>query len=113
MTDQNETQEVAVAEKKIDIAARVFKECASLDKPRATFMNIMVTDHKLSKNCAASYYQMLKMEAEGKGRYKHHKYVSKKAKAEKAALAAAATPEVPAGVTEIAAETSQDAAANA
>jgi hypothetical protein len=61
--------------KKIDLAEVLFKEVhlQGHEKPRAVFMKRAQKELELSKNCAASYYQMLKYEADGKGtRYKHH-----------------------------------------
>lgn len=66
---------------KMSLCEPIFKEIygnKEIEKQRKVFMDRTMKDLGLSKNCAASYYQMLKMEADGKGsRYKHHKRKAK------------------------------------
>lgn len=97
---------------KMEIAATVYAQVHAaepkIEKPRAAFVKIVMEQHNFTAKGAASYYQMQKMEAEGKGKYKHH---NKKPKVAPVAEVAAA-PVVEEAVTETAiVQTGDEAAA--
>lgn len=76
MAKTNQTPAVAQAMKKIDIAKKLYAEITAVPAPegkthRGIFIERAMTQIGMSKSGANTYFQNLKNEAHGEGRYKY------------------------------------------